>query len=109
MAFTIITGKFGGAAKSDLQGAVEIVDRAWHSWEQSRWADHKVMFDIYNNNNNKKCKSGEHETEGNWPTKKSWSLAQFLDQVNFQIQNPLTEEVDGSLRERTQQHHGRIY
>lgn len=70
---------------------------------QNRWASQRDT--IYDNNN--KARVGEQEMGGNWPNKESWSLAQFPDHVNFQIQNLLIEEVDGSLTERTRQHHGK--
>lgn len=65
---------------------------------QNRWASQRDT--IYKNNN--KARVGEQEMGGNWPNKESWSLTQFPDHVNFQIQNLLIEEADGSLTERTQ-------
>lgn len=70
---------------------------------QNRWASQSDT--IYKNND--KARVEEQEMGGNWPNKESWSLTQLPDQVKFQIQNLLIEEVDRSLTERTQQHHGK--
>lgn len=79
---------------------MEIVDRARHSWEQKRWAVHLVMFDVYNETEREKS-GGKKKQQ--WKSRRlraigpiqSHGPAQFLHEVNFQIQNLLTEGVEG--------------
>lgn len=52
----------------DVQGAVEMVDRTWHSKSRRDGQTRKVLCNIYNQ---KEKQMEEQETKGNHPNKKS--------------------------------------